>query len=234
MSVKSKLFAVFIAFASVVTTSNALANHERGNRYPDRSYNNAYRPLGFYIGGGFGFGGNEVGRFADGNGEIEKVRGGGGLLLEGGLLFSVDPATGLRLTAGYQADGVSRLNGDSTFDRLRFDLTFIRSLGPHELGIGVTTHTGVGYNCNISSVCAGDVEFDAAVGYTLEYAINLSNGYYAGNRYGKRRGRIDGNMTGLRLGLRFTGIEYTPQLADIEASDIVDGTTLSAFVGVSF
>jgi len=126
----------------------------------------------------------------------------------------------------------------ATFERLRFDLTFIRALGPHELGVGVTTHTGVGYDCNISSVCAGDVEFDAAVGYTLEYAINLNNGYFLANRYGRhsgnRRGRRTGDIAGIRLGLRFTGIEYTPRLSEIENSDIVDGTTLSAFVGVSF
>ena len=99
---------------------------------------------------------------------------------------------------------------------------------------GVTAHTSVGYDCNISSVCAGDVEFDSALGYTLEYAVNLNNGYYRGQRYGKRRGRWSGDMAGLRLGLRFTGIEYTPRLANIEQSDIIDGTTLSAFVGVSF
>ncbi len=231
MSVKLKLASAFVLFVSMFTTTNIFANHERGDRYPDQPYD-SYRPLSFYLGGGYGFGGNEVGRFEDSSGEIEKVRGGGGLLLEGGLLLAVDPSTGLRLTAGYQADGVSRVNGDSSFDRMRFDLTFIRSIGPHELGVGVTTHTSVGYQCNISTVCAGDIDFDSAVGYTLEYAVNLTNGY----QYGKRRyrGRWNAGMTGLRLGLRFTGIEYTPRLANIESSDIVDGTSLSAFVGVSF
>jgi len=231
MSVSLKIAALLVAFASLLSSTTVIANHESGSAYPDRSYD-AYRPLGVYLGGGFGFGGNEVGRFSDGNGEIEKVRGGGGVLLEGGLLLAVDPSTALRFTAGYQADGVSRLNGDSTFDRLRFDLTIIRAVGPHELGVGVTTHTSVGYDCNISAICAGDIEFNSAVGYTLEYAINLNSGYLARKRY--RRGRWNGEMAGLRLGLRFTGIEYTPRLANIESSDIVDGTTLTAFVGVSF
>jgi hypothetical protein len=146
-------------------------------------------------------------------------------------MLAVDPSTGLRLTTGYQADGVSRVNGDSTFDRLRFDLTLIRALGPHELGVGLTTHTSVGYDCNISTICAGDVEFDSAFGYTLEYAVNLNNGYYRGYR---KRGGWNSQMAGLRLGLRFTGIEYTPRLANFDESDIVDGTTLAAFVGVSF
>jgi hypothetical protein len=232
MTLKS-FAAMTVALVSSCSATSSFANHERVDRYPDQSYQ-SYRPLGFYLGGGYGFGGNEVGRFADSSGEIEKVRGGGGLLLEGGLQLAVDPVTALRLTTGYQADGVSRLNGDSTFSRLRFDLTFIRALGPHEFGAGVTAHTSVGYDCNISSVCAGDVEFDSALGYTLEYAVNLNNGYYRGYRYGKRRGRWNGDMAGLRLGLRFTGIEYTPRLANFEQSDIIDGTTLSAFVGVSF
>jgi len=212
MTLKS-FAAMTVALVSSCSATSSFANHERVDRYPDQSYQ-SYRPLGFYLGGGYGFGGNEVGRFADSSGEIEKVRGGGGLLLEGGLQLAVDPVTALRLTTGYQADGVSRLNG--------------------EFGAGVTAHTSVGYDCNISSVCAGDVEFDSALGYTLEYAVNLNNGYYRGYRYGKRRGRWNGDMAGLRLGLRFTGIEYTPRLANFEQSDIIDGTTLSAFVGVSF
>ena len=233
MSIKRRLFTGLIVLVSLFSGASAIANHER-DRYRSDRPNGSYRPLGLYLGGGFGAGGNEVGRFSDSSGEIETVRGGGGFLLEGGLLYAVDPSTALRLTAGYQADGVTRFNGDSTFDRVRFDLTFIRALGPHELGIGVTTHTGVEFNCNISAVCDGDVEFDTPLGYTLEYAVNINNGYYSGNRLRKRRGRSNRGMSGLRLGLRFTGIEYTPQLSDIENSDIVDGTTLSAFVGVSF
>ncbi len=234
MSIKLRLFTGLIVLVSLFSAASAIANHERNDRYRSDRPSGSYRPLGLYLGGGFGAGGNEVGRFSDSSGEIEKVRGGGGFLLEGGLLYAVDPSTALRLTTGYQADGVTRLNGDSTFDRVRFDLTFIRALGPHELGVGVTTHTGVEFNCNISAVCAGDVEFDTALGYTLEYAVNINNGYYSGNRFRNRRGRSNRGMSGLRLGLRFTGIEYTPQLSDIENSDIVDGTTLSAFVGVSF
>ena len=234
MSIKIRLFTVLIVLISLFSTASAIANHQRNDRYRNDRPGGSYQPLGLYLGGGFGAGGNEVGRFSDSGGEIETVRGGGGLLLEGGLLFAVNPSTALRLTAGYQADGVTRFNGDSTFDRVRFDLTFIRALGPHELGVGITTHTGVEFNCNINAVCAGDVEFDSALGYTVEYAVNLNNGFYSANRYRKRRGRSNRGMSGLRLGLRFTGIEYTPQLADIENSDIVDGTSLSAFVGVSF
>ena len=233
MSIKYRLFKGLIVLIVLFSAGSAIANHER-DRYRNDRPGSSYRPLGLYLGGGFGAGGNEVGRFSDSSGETETVRGGGGFLLEGGLLFAVDPSTALRLTAGYQADGVTHFNGDSIFDRVRFDLTFIRALGPHEIGVGITTHTGVEFTCNVSTVCTGDVEFDPALGYTLEYAVNINNGFYSGNRFRKHRGRSYGGMSGLRLGLRFTGIEYTPQLVDIENSDIVDGTTLSAFVGVSF
>ena len=127
--------------------------------------------LSTYLGVGLGFGGDEIGRFEDNFGYTDKIYGGGGLLLEAGLNLSVDPFTDLRLTGGYQFDGTSRGNGTSLFDRLRFDLTMLRRFGVHDFGIGVTAHTSVGYQCDINSICDGDIEFDHAIGYTLELSL---------------------------------------------------------------
>jgi hypothetical protein len=175
--------------------------------------------LSTYLGVGLGFGGDEVGRFTDNFGSSETVHSGGGWLLEAGLHLAVDPYTNLRLSGGYQVDGTSRGNGESLFDRLRFDLTMLRSFGAHEFGAGITAHTSVGYRCDITSICAGDVEFNHAVGYTLEYAIRY---HIAGAWNGGR---------GMRLGLRYTGIDYTPRL---QGAEVLNGNSVTGFLGIVF
>ncbi len=198
------------------------ANHlEPRHQQSDRTHNRdewSAPLLSSYLGIGLGFGGDEVARFQDNFGYTDKVYGGGGLLLEAGLNLSVDQFTDLRLTGGYQFDGTSRGNGTSLFDRLRFDLTMLRRYGVHDFGVGVTAHTSVGYQCDINSICDGDVEFDHAIGYTLEYAIRA--GLYR-HSYGR----------GVRLGLRYTAIDYAPRLQDAE---LVNGDSLTGFVGMSF
>jgi len=215
----------------VFSPNSVFANHQNGRVVRDvepvSSRNLIVSP---YFGGGVGFGGEEVGAFFDGFGNTETVRAGGGGLIEGGLLYTFLPSTGLRLTIGYQSDGASRFNGSSTFERLRFDLAFIRAFGRNELGIGVTGHTLVTFRCDIRSVCGFDNDFDNAVGITLEYAYNF------GRRFSpiRHRSRAVGSLAGLRLGVRFTGIEYDSRDDDILDSDEFDGNTLTGFIGVSF
>jgi len=222
------LFTAAILGLAVIATS-ALANHRDHFPRSDQSRQHQVRIFSPYLAGGFGVGGDEVGRFEDSRGDIETVRSGGGLLLEGGLRVAVDPWSHLRFTAGYQADGVSRLNGDSVFERTRFDLTLLRSFGYHEFGVGVTAHTNINFRCDISSVCAGDVEFDPAVGFTVEYALRVASPAYYSSR-----GRGGYNSPALRLGLRYTGIEYTPALLDLSTNDVTNADTLMGFVGFSF
>ena len=190
-------------------------DHRHGG-YRQNQWRQPY--LSTYLGVGLGFGGDEVGRFEDNFGVTDNIYSGGGLLFEAGLNLSVDQETDLRLTGGYQFDGTSRGNGSSLFDRLRFDVTLLRRLGAHDVGVGVTAHTSVGYSCDINSICEGDVEFDHAVGYTLEYAVRV--GVYR-----------HGGGQGLRLGVRYTGINYVPRLQD---ADIVSGDSLIGFIGVVF
>ncbi len=184
-----------------------------------------------YLAIGIGSGGDVIGRFSDSYGDVEKVRSGGGFLFEGGLLMALDQATNLRLTGGYEIDNISRLNGHSTFDRLRFDLMLLRKFGANDLGVGITAHTGVGYRCDINSICAGDVEFDSAIGYTVEYALTT-----AGVDFGGSYDRRLNPMRGARLGVRFTDIEYRSQLNPVSSTDdgLVDGKSVSAFIGFAW
>lgn len=199
----------------------ASANHQE----PVNNRQHHYQIVSPYFGLGLGIGGEEIGRFVDSDGHIDRTYSGGGWLLEGGLALAVDPWTRLRATAGYQFDITSRANGDSLFDRLRFDLTLLRRFNNHQVGVGVTTHTSVGYSCTINSICDGDVEFDHAVGYTLEYALNLTDRYSYGS--GRR-----GDTSGLSLGVRYTGIDYRSRLSN--DNELTSGRTLMGFIGVSF
>jgi len=201
----------------------ASANHQQPIKH--RQQQQPFQLLSPYIGLGLGFGGEEIGRFVDSDGNIDRTYSGGGWLLEGGLSLAVDPWTHLRATAGYQFDITSRVNGDSLFDRLRFDLTMLRSFNNHQVGVGVTTHTSVGYSCTINSICDGDVEFDHAVGYTLEYALNLTDRYYYGSGQ-------NGDSSGLSLGVRYTGIDYRSRLNNDD--QLTSGSTLMGFIGVTF
>lgn len=200
---------------------------------PEIRYRGPY--LTTYIAGGFGSGGDVMGRFTDNYGDTDRIRSGGGFMFEGGLLAALDTSTMLRLTAGYEIDTTGRINGASTFDRVRFDLMFLRNFGGHELGVGATAHTGVGYRCDINSICSGDFEFDDALGYTIEYALtSLDNSAF-------RSSRVESRLHPLRnarLGLRFTDIEYEPASGQAvnapNANQIIDGKSLSLFLGFAF
>ena len=60
MSIKIRLFTVLIVLISLFSTASAIANHERNDRYRNDRPGGSYQPLGLYLGGGFGAGGNEV------------------------------------------------------------------------------------------------------------------------------------------------------------------------------
>ena len=213
---------------------------ESGRHQSRRNNEARYRGpyLTTYFGGGIGSGGDSVGSFTDNFGDRDDVRSGGGFLAEGGLLAAIAPSTMLRLTAGYEVDSTSRFNGNSTFDRVRFDLMLLQNFGGHELGVGLTAHTGVGFRCDINTICATDVEFDDALGYTLEYALTTlgsRSGFGAG--YDRRRHPL----RTARLGLRFTDIEYRPDFTQTFSpgdegfgDDVLDGKSLSLFVGFAF
>ena len=224
LPLKKMISSLLCGLAMSVVVNPVSANHlEHVNRGHQERH---YQTLSPYLGIGIGFGGDEIGRFVDSDGDLDKVRSGGGWLLEGGLSLAVDPSTSLRLTTGYQFDIASRLNGDSLFDRLRFDLFMLRSFDAHQFGAGITAHTSVGYSCTINSICEGDVEFDHAIGYTLEYSVKVAN-YQSYNR-----SRRSDSTRGMSLGVRYTGIDYRARLND--QFELTDGDTLTGFIGIVF
>jgi len=207
-------------------------SHDKGHKRAHERTRSAYNGglyLTPYLAVGLGGGGDEVGRFEDNFGDVETVRSGGGFFMEGGVLLALDSYTRLRFTGGYEVDSVGRLNGDSSFDRVRFDAMLLRNFGFQELGIGVTAHTGVGFNCDINTICTGDVEFDNAVGLTAEYALTTFN-MRSGGLYDRRLYPL----RDARLGVRFTGIEYRPEINGDPDLRTLDGSSISLFFGFAF
>lgn len=189
------------------------------------------RPLvTLYFGGGFGSGGDVVGRFTDNFGDTDRVRSGGGVYIEGGLLAAIDSLTFLRLTAGYETDRTDRFNGEASFDRTRLDLTVLRKFGVLELGAGLTAHVGVDFDCSINTICSDGTEFDDAIGYTLETALTSFTPW---SRYRSQREKRLHPLRTARFGLRFTDIEYSPDSRSAGAinNGDLDGKSLSLFVG---
>ncbi len=217
---------MFLIMIPVITSADHEIIVKPESTVQEDRYRGPY--LSPYLAIGYGAGGDVIARFTDQYGDVEKVRSGGGFFIDGGLLMAVDPYTNLRLTGGYEVDSAQRGNGASTFDRIRFDLMLLRQFGASELGVGLTAHTGVGYSCDINSICSGAVEFDSAVGYTVEYALTT----YGGASYDRGRN----SLRDARIGLRFTDIEYRPNLnVDLESDNgLVDGTSLSAFIGYAW
>jgi len=210
-----------VLLAMLVASQSVNANHETGNSHgqPHRG-NDYYAGWQTWLAAGVGFGGDELGRFLDAQGDVETVTTGKGGHIEGGMLFGIDPWSSLRLSAGLQVGGITRFNGDSSFDRYQFGLSALRTHGSHEFGAGLTLHTGISYSCNIDEICSGTVNFEPAIGYTLEYAMRISP--YRFSRSTRKQG--------LRLGLRYTGIEYTPEVGN----EILDGHSLAGFIGLVF
>ncbi len=207
----------------------------RHTRRSDSGFQHRRPYLTPYFGGGFGSGGDVVGRFTDNFGDTDRIRSGGGVYFEGGLLAAFDDYTHLRVTAGYETDRTDSANGGASFDRTRFDAVLLRNFGVFEVGAGVTAHVGVDYNCSINSICASDLEFDNAFGFTVEYALTSLNRW---TNTGSRSDRYFSPLRSARLGLRYTGIEYNTSdsffgdAADGNLSgDELDGSSLSLFVG---
>ncbi len=217
-----KPISTLLCLVTLSFTGTAFANHETSR--PHSHQRAGYGPtLNTWLSAGYALGGEELGRFETSSGSIERIRAGKGGSFSAGLIVSMDPWSSLRFSGGYQRGSLARINGDTAFDSVQFGASVLRSHRMHEFGAGLTLRTGVSYDCNIDTVCAGEVDFDAAFGYTLEYALRVGN-YYRGRRGGFGTGQ------GLRIGVRYTGIEYQPQVGGAP----VDGSSLGGFVGLVF
>ncbi|GMM87699.1 outer membrane beta-barrel protein [Vibrio fortis] len=155
-------------------------------------------PFDFVIGAGYDFGGETMSTVQFTNGDSDKIESNEGLLIYGGVDVPVAESWRARATVGYKGTSVDGSNGEVTFERVPFELLGLYNIDNHNLGLGLTYHTGVEYKCDISNSCNYTVEFDDSLGFIAQYEYQFNVG--TDNR--------------LALGARYTHIDYTVKGVD--------------------
>ncbi len=120
----------------------------------------------------------------------ETLNSGGGFKLAAGTQnpLNDDGSTSLRLVLGYLFDSIDASNGKADIDTVTFDALVLMDSGPHRLGFGPTLHFAPRYRDDVDGFAPVDIEFDDAVGITVQYAYRF--------------------IEGLEIGLRLTDLEY--------------------------
>lgn len=149
-----------------------------------------------------------------GDGEYAPVKAGGDISYFFGGQLVLNDGTKIRTTFGVKKAEEGARNGEVTFSRNVFELSYIKSLSSHNLGAGITYHTDVKFNCNLVDICNYTTAYDESLGFTLQYEYDFSlNTSYP-----------------IILGIKYTSIEYTPKTGDPR----VDGSSLGLYIGGVF
>ncbi|RAH34587.1 hypothetical protein DOT35_08585 [Vibrio vulnificus] len=144
------------------------------------------------VGIGYGFGGDKMGEGVFVNGDSDDIKANEGISIFGGADLALPQDFLLRGTLGYKFDTIDASNGDISFSRVPVEFTVFKSLSNHKLGAGFTYHTAVSYECNVSGICSGEVEFDDAAGLVVQYEYAFA----------------PGALGQIAVGAKYTNIEY--------------------------
>ena len=114
----------------------------------------------------------------------DSISAGGGIKLAIGVQTPVnyDGSTLIRLSAGYLFDNILAYNGEADFSAVTFDAMLINYLGPHALGVGLTTHLSPEYSDDVIGYNPEFIEYDDALGVVLQYSFQFRNGLELGAR----------------------------------------------------
>lgn len=203
MSLKNSLTALVVAGVSTLGFSiHASAQADTGQPAGNEG------GLDFVLSAGITIGGDDFVEVENDDGDhVDDIEAGGLLYIGAGghYRFANSPIS-IQAVYAYHFDTVDADNGDATFDRFELDLTLFYNTGPHRFGIGMTQHFGPTLEVDIDFY-DGDVDFDDATGFLVEYGFRFTE-------------------TGA-IGIRYTDIDY-------DASDIsgesVDGSNVGLFI----
>ncbi len=128
----------------------------------------------------------------------EKIKAGKGLTASAGLYVPIIDSIGLQATAGWKIDSVSAQDLNVNFTRIPFDfLVYMHFSSHHSLAGGMTYHTSVSSRCSTTNPanvgCNSTVNYNNATGVIGEYNYAV----------------YESNEGGIKLGLRYTQIEYS-------------------------
>jgi len=145
------------------------------------------------FGFGFDFGGDTIDSFQSGSGDTETIKANEGIYIYGGVIYNLNEKLEVQTTIGYKFESLNATNGDVRFDRAPLELLLFTRKDQHRFGGGVTYHTGVEYECELTGSCNFTVDLDDALGFIIEYDYLLSSKNF----------KYD-----FSLGVRYTNIEY--------------------------
>lgn len=200
----NKLGIFLTGFALALTTISVNAE-ESGHPSKDPG-------VGFIISAGYTDGGDELISVQFEDGENDKIKAGGKLLIAAGIAFSPSPSTEIQLTIGYHFDNLSASNGDASFERFPIDALLFRRIDRHRIGGGLTIHLSPKAEIDIDGMEREVINFDASPGLVLEYDYQVANQVWAGLRYThidyKKDAafgniKVNGNHVGLMAQFRF-------------------------------
>jgi hypothetical protein len=145
------------------------------------------------------------------NGDTTTLKGGQLVTFSGGLVYRPQGKDFmLEATLGYKFDKANGSNGTVEFTRFPLDVIASYPAGSHRVGGGLTFHMNPKYRCDVSGVCADNIQFSNAMGLVLQYGYNFG--------------------TGFDVGARVTSIKYKPQGGGPE----LDGSGVGFFFGFVF
>ncbi len=120
--------------------------------------------------GGFSFGGDTLVSGNYSNGDSFSIKAGGGLLLAGGVEYSLHPDWSLQATVGWHWDSTEGSNGNIEFTRFPLELMGLYSLNPQwRVGLGVRSATGAKLKATgVARSFVSDTGFNSSPGAVFE------------------------------------------------------------------
>lgn len=161
---------------------------------------------------GFTDGGDELASVEFRHGGDDDVDAGGQILLGGGII--VEPRDSIlqyQFTANYHVDGAVARDGEAEFERFPLEALMFFRQGNHRFGFGLSYHLSPEFDIEVDGVGDATVNFDDALGVTVEYNYRLSRMFWLGLRYTDidyeveedSSIEIDGNHVGLMMHIQF-------------------------------
>jgi hypothetical protein len=143
------------------------------------------------------------------DGDDIDMKAGGLLLLGAGIDHQFGNGWEIQSTLNYHFNRTDADNGDAEFTRMPIDVLGFYRAGNHRFGGGVTYHLNPEFEID-TDFADGDIEFDNALGWVIEYDYFFSEGISAG--------------------LRYTMIDYEASDFDVE----LDGNHLGLIINFAF
>jgi len=141
-------------------------------------------PLKFLLGAGLTFGGDTLATVHYSDGSSEDIKGGGLVMLYGGLEYRLGTQVSLQATLGYHVDDTStKSNGSVRFTRVPVDLLAFFHIndkvrlgggvqwvnGPELKGSGAASGLNVKFDDTTGAVLEGEYLFSPHAGFKLRY-----------------------------------------------------------------